>query len=73
MASNAFAGVSTIFQRWNGSAWAETTDLNTGRSTLGSGSGGNNTSAIGFGGSSNTTATEEWTGAGPSVQTFTDS
>jgi len=28
---------------------------------LGSGSGGNNTSAIGFGGSGNTAATEEWT------------
>jgi len=57
---------------WNGSAWTETTDLNSGRSGLGSGSGGNNTSAIGFGGASNTTATEEWTGAGaPVIRTIT--
>ena len=49
--------------------WATGSGLNTGRSTLGSGSGGDNTSAIGFGGSGNTNATEEWSNPTLTIKT----
>ena len=62
-------------EEWNGVSWTETSDLSTARSGLrGSGT---TSAALAFGGydgTANTTATEEWTGAGsPVTVTFTDS
>ena len=61
----------TKTEEWNGTNWTETTDLATGRSYI-AGS-GTKTAALASGGS-DTTNTEEWTGAGAGVtRTFTDS
>ena len=55
---------------WNGSSWAETTDLSTARRNL-AGT-GTQASALAFGGSPDTASTEEWTGPGvPVVKTIT--
>ena len=57
---------------WDGSSWTELADYSTGRiNGLGSGT---SSSALLSGGSPNSVATEEWTGAGaPLTVTFTDS
>jgi len=60
-------------EQWNGTAWTEVADLGAARHSL-SGS-GTSTAALAVGGltsTANTVATEEWTGAGPAVQTFSD-
>jgi len=59
---------------WDGTSWTETTDLNTSRDGLGGA--GTAAAAIAMSGSApgQTTASEEWTGAGtPLTVTFTDS
>ena len=66
-------GVTAVTEQYNGSSWTEVSDLATARAALGSGKNGTTDSGIVFGGSSNTTATEEWnTGAAVTV-TFDDS
>jgi hypothetical protein len=69
-------GVSALTEEWNGTSWVEVNDLNTARGYL-MGSGTTTASLAVAGspdGSNNTTATEEWTGAGsPVTVTFTDS
>ncbi len=58
----------TKTEEWNGTNWTETTDLATGRAYI-AGS-GTKTAALSSGGS-DTTNTEEWTGAGaPVVKTI---
>jgi len=57
------AGGPVATELWNGASWAETSNLNTGRTYL-AGS-GNQTNALAFGGDSGsrTGATEEWSGS----------
>ena len=49
-----------LVEQWNGTAWTEVGDLNTGRYAMGGG--GTTTATVGFGGFSTATvgATEEW-------------
>ena len=63
-----------VTETWNGTSWTEDSDLNTPRNEL-QGAGTSSSSALASGGGQpDTTATEEWTGAGsPLTVTFTDS
>ena len=53
----------TNTEKWNGTNWTEVNNLNTGRSVLGSSTGGTTTFAFVFGGEPGFVAnTEEWNG-----------
>jgi len=55
-------GYLAITEAWNGTAWTEVADLNTGRGALAGGSQASSTVLnIAFGGDPNITSTEEWT------------
>ena len=59
-----FAGtppVRALTESWNGSTWTEVADMATARSSIFSSPAGTNVSALASGGTSNSTATEEWT------------
>ena len=64
--------VLAITESWNGSAWTETADLSTARN-IGDGGAGTNTVGLCFGGfePSRSNKTEEFSGGGPSIVTFT--
>ena len=62
-------------ETWNGTSWTEDNDMSVARVSMGGA--GTKTSALAAGGYDGTAApfnneTEEWTGVGPVVQTFSD-
>ena len=68
------ASSDALTEDWNGSSWGEVGDLNTGRGYhMGNGT---NLSALAVGGSpdgsSNTAATEEWSGSSTTIKVLTD-